>query len=59
MNVEKDIATLDVSSPSGIGDATVTLTKGKWPTTVVLRLHLRGLESVAVSNGGSSSSGRY
>jgi len=27
------------------------LTKGKWPTTVILRLHLSGLESFAVANG--------
>jgi hypothetical protein len=42
---------LDVTSPSGIGGATIGLTKGKWPTTVILRLHLSGLESFAVSNG--------
>ena len=51
MTIEKDTATLDVSSQSGIGGATVTLAKGKWPTTVVLRLHLSGLKSFAVSNG--------
>ena len=50
MTIDKDAATLDVSSQSGIGSATVTLAKGKWPTTVVLRLHLGGLESFAVSN---------
>ena len=27
------------------------MAKGKWPTTVILRLHLGGLESFAVSNG--------
>lgn len=51
MKIENDTATLDVLSQSGIGGATVTLAKGKWPTTVVLRLHLSGLESFAVSNG--------
>jgi hypothetical protein len=51
VTVENDTATLDVTSVSGIGGATVTLTKGKWPATVVLRLHLSGLESFAVSNG--------
>jgi len=49
--IDKDTATLDVSSQSGIGGATVTLAKGKWPKTIVLRLHLSGLESFAVSNG--------
>lgn len=51
VKVEKDTATLDVSSQSGIGSATITLAKGKWPTTVVVRLYLSGLESFAVSNG--------
>jgi len=51
VKVEKDTATFDVSSQSGIGSATITFTQGKWPTTVVLRLHLRGLESFSASNG--------
>lgn len=51
VTVENETATLDVTSPSGIGGATVILTKGRWPTTVFLRLHLSGLESFAVSNG--------
>jgi hypothetical protein len=51
VKLEKDTATLDVSSQSGIGGATITLAKGKWPTTVIVRLHLSGLESFAVSNG--------
>ena len=51
VKIKNDTATLDVSSQSGIGGATITLSKGKWPTTVVLRLHLGGLESFAVFNG--------
>jgi hypothetical protein len=51
VTVENDTAVVDVTSPSGIGGATVTLTKGKWPTMVVLRLYISGLESFAVSNG--------
>lgn len=51
VNVEKDTLVLDVESRSGIGGATITLAKGRWPTTVTLRLHLGGLESFAVSNG--------
>lgn len=51
VTVENGTATLDVTSPSGIGGATVTLPKGEWPTTIILRLHLSGLESFAVSNG--------
>jgi len=48
---EKDNATFDISSPSGIGGATISLTGGKWPAKMILRLHLRGLESFSVSCG--------
>lgn len=51
VKIEGNIATLDVLSPSGIGSATITPTTGKWPAVVVLRLRLRGLESLAVSKG--------
>ena len=51
VKIEKGTATIEVSSQSGIGGATVTLTEGKWPTTVVLRLHLSGMESLTISNG--------
>jgi hypothetical protein len=44
-------AAFDVFSPSGIGGATIMLAKGNWPGTVILRLHLHGLESFAISNG--------
>jgi len=49
--VEKDTAIFDATSRSGIGGATVTLAKGKWPTTVVLRLHLSGMEQLTIFNG--------
>ncbi len=48
--VEKDMAIFDATSRSGIGGATIT-TKGMWPTTVILRFHLRGLELFSISNG--------
>ena len=48
---EQDSTILDVTSPSGIGGATITLEKGRWPTTTVLRLHLGGLESLAITSG--------
>jgi hypothetical protein len=50
IKVQGDAATCDVFSPSGIGSATLTSPDGRWPTTVTLRLHLRGLESLTVSN---------
>lgn len=49
--IERDTTTFDVISRSGIGGATITLAKGKWPANVILRFHLSGLESLAVSNG--------
>lgn len=39
-----------IASPSGIGGATISPWKG-WANKVVLRLNLRGLESITVSNG--------
>ena len=38
-------------SQSGIGRATITTTSGNWPTTVILHLHLAGLEHLAISTG--------
>ena len=52
LTLQGDTAVFDVSSPRGISGGTITLAKGQWPTTVILRLHLGGLESFAVSNGG-------
>ncbi|MBY0524463.1 MAG: hypothetical protein K2R98_13740 [Gemmataceae bacterium] len=40
-----------VKSASGIGSAAIERTEAKWPATVLLKLHLKGLESFAVSNG--------
>jgi len=44
-------ATFDVFCPFGIGHAKITPAGRRWPETVVLRLHLRGLESLDISNG--------
>jgi dipeptidyl aminopeptidase/acylaminoacyl peptidase len=41
---------LTVTSPSGIGSATVTPEDGKWPSKLVLRLRLKGLESLTISH---------
>lgn len=40
-----------VRSPSGIGSATITRTGERWPATVVIQLHLRGLESIILAAG--------
>ena len=44
-------ACFDIRCPSGIGGATITRTGDRWPATVVLRLHLRGLESITIAGG--------
>lgn len=42
---------LDITSKTGIGVATITRKSEKWPETILVRLHLRGLESFKVENG--------
>jgi len=36
---------IDIASPTGIGSALIEKASGQWPPKVVLRLHVRGLES--------------
>jgi hypothetical protein len=40
-----------IRSPEGISQAVIERKCEKWPETVVLRLHLKGLESFRASNG--------
>ena len=40
-----DLVVVDVHSPSGIGTATVDWVSGPAPANIIVRLHLRGLES--------------
>lgn len=47
---EGEKVVLAVTSRSGIGKATIT-PAAKWPKMVVLRLQLRGLESLRISDG--------
>ena len=51
VTIEKERTLLDVVSPSGIGGTTVELSRGSWPSKVVVRLHLRGLEQFTSSSG--------
>jgi hypothetical protein len=44
-------AILSITSPSGIGKATIDRTDERWPKEVVLRVRLRGLESLTISSG--------
>jgi hypothetical protein len=36
---------IDITSPTGIGSAAIEKASGEWPSKVVMRLHVRGLES--------------
>jgi hypothetical protein len=42
---------VDVRSAIGIGRMKLSAANDQWPTTLVLRLHLRGLESLHIGNG--------
>ena len=48
---EQDKAVISVHSPSGISQAIIERSDNKWPTNVMLRLHLKGLEYFKVTNG--------
>ncbi len=51
VHVEKDKTVLSLHSPFGISHAVIERTGEKWPITMMLRLHLKGLESLRVTNG--------
>lgn len=51
VTVEKDKAAISIRSPFGISQAIIERHENKWPTTVMLRLHLKGLENFIVTNG--------
>ena len=49
--VEKDEAIFSVHSPFGISHVVIERVDKKWPATVLLRLHLKGLENFKATNG--------
>lgn len=51
VKVERDTVVFTVTSPSGIGGASVALERGRWPAAVVVRLRLSGLEAFAATCG--------
>lgn len=51
VRAEKGRTVFSVKSPLGISQAVVERKGDKWPTAVVLRLHLKGLENFRASNG--------
>ena len=46
---DADLAVLTVASPRGIGAATVQRRRPAWPAVMVLRMRLRGLESLTIA----------
>jgi hypothetical protein len=51
VKIEQDTTVFSVQSPFGISNAVIERTADKWPAAVVIRLHLKGLESFQASNG--------
>ena len=51
VSLEGNRTIVDVRSAKGIGRAELTCPEGKWRRPVIIRLHLRGLESFSVTNG--------
>ncbi|TWU49338.1 hypothetical protein [Rubripirellula reticaptiva] len=51
VKVEEGKAVFSVRSPFGISQATIERSGDNWPTTVMLRLHLKGLEKFKVTHG--------
>jgi hypothetical protein len=51
VKVESGKAVFSIHSPFGISQTVIERTDGNWPDSVILRLHLKGLESMKVSNG--------
>lgn len=46
--------TIDIQSPTGIDQITISRTSDSWPEKLHLRLHLRGLEQLTIKHGGCS-----
>ena len=47
---------IDITSPTGIGSARIEKTAGQWPPKIVMRLHVKGLESFKFRYGATPSS---
>jgi len=51
MKSEDESAVFDITSPTGIGGASVQLSSGEWLSNIVLRFHLTGLEQMTLTYG--------
>ena len=50
VTVENDNPVISLRSPFGISQATIERRGNNWPTSVTVRLHLKGLEKLKVTN---------
>ena len=48
---DRERTIFDITSPGGIGRATVRQPKDGWPKAIAVRIHLGGMENFSVSNG--------
>ena len=51
VTVNNDKVVISVHSPFGISQSFIERSDDKWPDTMILRLHLNGLEGLKISNG--------
>jgi hypothetical protein len=51
VKAKEEKARFSVNSPFGISQAIIERSGNNWPTTMMLRLHLKGLEKFKVTNG--------
>jgi hypothetical protein len=53
-NTTGDTLLIDVVGPSGIGGSAIEKTSGQWPSKIVVRLHLKGLEKFHLQYGANN-----
>lgn len=51
VRIEDGKTIISIRSPFGISQAVIERTQDKWPNPVVMRLQLKGLENLRISNG--------
>jgi len=51
VTIEQDKAVISIRSPLGLSQAVIQRSDRDWPSTVVLRLHLQGLENFKLTYG--------
>ncbi len=57
VSIQKGAIVFDIHDARGIGGVSITPKLGDWPKSVIVRLHLSGLESLQMSNGKVTLSG--